>query len=191
MTNKERFETYVRLYVQRDGVEAFLKDLEDNGFYEEWASTTFHCNYTGGLVEHTLNVIQYALKLADKFESKVSKESIVLCACGHDTGKAYGYYVDNLLKSGKTSGSKPKKINPKLMIKSHAMRSLNIMSKFFDLTESEKVCILSHDGWYENTNREYMLSLDELLYIVHSADLYVARFVEPVKNYKGGAKIDL
>ncbi len=191
MTNKERFETYVRLYVQRDGVEAFLKDLEDNGFYEEWASTTFHCNYTGGLVEHTLNVIQYALKLADKFESKVSKESIVLCACGHDTGKAYGYYVDNLLKSGKTSGSKPKKINPKLMIKSHAMRSLNIMSKFFDLTESEKVCILSHDGWYENTNREYMLSLDELLYIVHSADLYVARFVESVKNYKGGEKIDL
>lgn len=186
MTNKERFIDLVRTYVKRDGVDGFLQDLEVNGFYDAWASTTFHCNYTGGLVEHTLNVIDYALKLADTFCSTVSRESIVLCACGHDTGKAYGYYVDNLLKSGKTSGSKPKKINPKLMIKSHAMRSLNIMSKFFDLTESEKVCILSHDGWYENTNREYMLALDELLYIVHSADLYVARFVEPVKNYKGG-----
>lgn len=191
MTNKKKFENYVRLFVQREGVNAFLKDLEDNGFYEAWASTTFHCNYTGGLVEHTLNVIEYALKLKSIFGSKVSNESIVLCACGHDVGKAYGYYVDNLLKSGKTSGSKPKKINPKLMIKSHAMRSLNIMSKFFNLTESEKVCILSHDGWYENTNREYMLALDELLYIVHSADLYVARFVEPVKDYKGGEKIDL
>lgn len=191
MTNKERFETYVRLYVQRDGVDEFLQDLENNYFYNAWASTTYHCNYKGGLVEHTLNVIEYALKLADTFKSKVSKESIVLCACGHDVGKAYDYYVDNLLKSGKTSGSKPKKINPKLMIKSHAMRSLNIMSKFFDLTESEKVCILSHDGWYENTNREYMLALDELLYIVHSADLYTARFVEPVKSYKGGEKIDL
>lgn len=191
MTNKERFIDLVHTYVKRDGVDEFLQDLEAHGFYEAWASTTFHCNYTGGLVEHTLNVIDYALKLADTFNSNVSRESIVLCACGHDTGKAYGYYVDNLLKSGKTSGSKPKKINPKLMIKSHAMRSLNIMSKFFDLTESEKVCILSHDGWYENTNREYMLALDELLYIVHSADLYVARFVEPVRSYKKGNEIVL
>lgn len=191
MTNKERFETYVKLYVQRDGVDAFLQDLEKNGFYDAWASTTYHCNYKGGLVEHTLNVIEYALKLADTFKSKVSKESIVLCACGHDTGKAYEYYVNNLLKSGKVSGSKPKKINPSLMIKSHAMRSLTIMSKFFTLTESEKVAILSHDGWYENTNREYMLALDELLYIIHSADLYVARFVEPIKSYKGGDEIDL
>ena len=191
MTNKERFETYVKLHVQRDGVDAFLQDLEENGFYDAWASTTYHCNYKGGLVEHTLNVIEYALKLADTFKSKVSKESIVLCACGHDTGKAYEYYVNNLLKSGKVSGSKPKKINPSLMIKSHAMRSLTIMSKFFTLTESEKVAILSHDGWYENTNREYMLALDELLYIIHSADLYVARFVEPVKSYKGGDEIDL
>lgn len=191
MTNKKKFEDYVRLFVQRDGVEPFLKDLEENGFYDAWASTTFHCNYAGGLVEHTLNVIAYALKLKSAFRSTVPNESIVLCACGHDVGKAYNYYVDNLLKSGKTSGSKPKKINPKLMIKSHAMRSLNIMSKFFDLTESEKVCILSHDGWYENTNREYMLALDELLYIVHSADLYVARFAEPVKDYKRGDKIGL
>lgn len=191
MTNKERFENYVKTYVQRDGVDAFLQDLEENCFYDAWASTTYHCNHKGGLVEHTLNVIEYALKLADTFKSKVSKESIVLCACGHDTGKAYEYYVNNLLKSGKVSGSKPKKINPSLMIKSHAMRSLTIMSKFFTLTESEKVAILSHDGWYENTNREYMLALDELLYIIHSADLYVARFVEPVKSYKRGDEIDL
>lgn len=191
MTNKEKFENYVRTYVKRDGVDEFLQDIETNGFFDAWASTTYHCNYKGGLVEHTINVIEYALNLADTFGSTVSRESIVLCACGHDTGKAYNYYVNNLLKSGKVSGSKPKKINPELMIKSHAMRSLNIMSKHFDLTENEKVCILSHDGWYENTNREYMLALDELLYIVHSADLYVARFVEPVKSYKGGEKIDL
>lgn len=191
MTNKECFIDLVRTHVKRDGVDEWLQELEDNDFYEAWASTCHHMNIKGGLLQHTLNVITYALKLADTFSSKVSRESIVLCAAGHDCGKAYGYYVDNLLKSGKVSGSKPKKINPALMIKSHAMRSLNIMSRFFDLTESEKVCILSHDGWYENANREYMLALDELLYLVHSADLYVARFVEEVHNYKGGDKIDL
>lgn len=183
---KDEYETLFREYVKRDGVEEFLADLERNGFYDAWASTSFHCNFENGLVEHTLNVMKYALKLADTFNSDVSRESIVLCAGAHDVGKAYGYYVDNTLKSGKLSGTKPKKINPSLMIKNHAMRSLNITSRFFDLSESEKVCILSHDGFFENANREYMLGLDELLYIVHSADLYVARFVEPVKDYKRG-----
>lgn len=183
---KDEYETLFREYVKRDGVEEFLADLERNGFYDAWASTSFHCNFENGLVEHTLNVMKYALKLADTFNSDVSRESIVLCAGAHDVGKAYVYYVDNTLKSGKLSGTKPKKINPSLMIKNHAMRSLNITSRFFDLSESEKVCILSHDGFFENANREYMLGLDELLYIVHSADLYVARFVEPVKNYKKG-----
>lgn len=191
MTNKKLLEYYIRLYLSdRCNVDDVLTFLEDNGFYSAWASTSYHCNYEGGLCEHTLNVINYALKLAGEFDSKVSHESIVLCACCHDWGKM-NYYVPNLLKSGNVSGTKPKKIDPTLMIKNHAMRSLNMASKFFNLTESEKVCILSHDGFFENANREYMLGLDELLYIVHSADLYVARFVEPVKNYKGGDIIDL
>lgn len=183
---QQEIEYIVRKYVKRDGVDEFLSNLENNGFYTAWASTSFHCNYEGGLAEHTYNVMNYALELADRFNSNVSRESIVLCAVCHDVGKAYGYYVDNTLKSGKLSGTKPKKINPELMIKNHAMRSLNIVSRFFDLTESEKVCIMCHDGFFENANREYMLGLDELLYIVHSADLYVARFVEPVKDYKKG-----
>ena len=191
MTNKKLLEDYIRLYLSdRCNVDDVLTFLEDNGFYSAWASTSYHCNYEGGLCEHTLNVINYALKLAGEFDSKVNHESLVLCAMCHDWGKM-NYYVPNLLKSGNVSGTKPKKIDPTLMIKNHAMRSLNMASKFFNLTESEKVCILSHDGFFENANREYMLGLDELLYLVHSADLYVARFVEPVKNYKGGDIIDL
>lgn len=191
MTNKKRLEDYIRLFLSdRCNVDDVLMFLENNGFYTAWASTSYHYNVKGGLCAHTLNVIDYALKLAKTFDSKVSTESIILCACVHDWGKM-NYYVPNTLKSGKLSGTKPMKIDPTLMIKNHAMRSLNMASKFFDLTESEKVCILSHDGFFENANREYMLGLDELLYIVHSADLYVARFVEPVKDYKRGDVIDL
>lgn len=191
MTNKEKLEKYIRLFLSdRCNVDDVIMFLENNGFYTAWASTSYHYNVKGGLCGHTLNVIEYALKLAKAFDSKVSKESIVLCAVCHDWGKM-NYYVPNLLKSGNVSGTKPMKIDPALMIKNHAMRSLNMASRFFNLTESEKVCILSHDGFFENANREYMLGLDELLYIVHSADLYVARFVEPVKKYKGGDVIDL
>lgn len=81
---KQKFEELVRKYVKRDGVDDFLKDLDANGFYDAWSSTSFHCNYAGGLVEHTVNVITYALKLADTFNSNLSRESIVLCAAAHD-----------------------------------------------------------------------------------------------------------
>ena len=94
------------------------------------------------------------------------------------------YYVPNTLKSGNISGSKPIKINPNLRIKNHAMRSVLCLSKFVDMTEDEKVTIINHDGFYQAENRTAMLDIFELLYIVHSADLYVARFVEPVKEYK-------
>lgn len=101
------------------------------------------------------------------------------------------YYVPNTLKSGNISGTKPIKINPNLRIKNHAWRSVLQLSKYVDLTEDEKVCIINHDGFYQAENRQAMLDIFELLYIVHNADLYVARFVEPVKNYKGGDAIDL
>lgn len=187
---RQKIHDIVYKYVKRSGIDNVLEYMDDHGFYTAFASTTFHCNYKGGLAEHTYNVITNALKIADALGSEVSRESIVMCALLHDIGKT-DYYVPNLLKSGKVSGSKPMKIDPELRIKNHAFRSLMIVSKFLDLTESERICILSHDGFFENANREYMLSLDELLYIVHSADLYAARFMEPVKNYKGGEEIIL
>lgn len=100
--------------------------------------------------------------------------------------KGDAYYVPNTLKSGNISGTKPMKINSNLRIKNHAMRSVLLLSKFIDMTEDEKVCIINHDGFYQAENRQAMLDIFELLYIIHSADLYVARFVEPVKNYKKG-----
>lgn len=187
---RQKIHDIVHKYVHRKGINDMLKWYDENGFYDAWASTSFHCNYVGGLAEHTFNVITNALKIADVLGSEVSRESIVMCALLHDAGKC-NYYVPNLLKSGKTSGTKPMKINPDLRIKNHAFRSLMIVSKFLELTESERICILCHDGFFENSNREYMLSLDELLYIVHSADLYAARFMEPVKDYKKGEKIEV
>lgn len=183
MNYKEKFKTLLSS-VNRKGINELIDYLEnETDFFDAWASTSFHCNYDGGLVEHSLNVAEYAMKLAKAWDSKVSKESIILCACGHDIGKS-NYYVPNLLKSGNPSGSKPKKINPELKIKNHALRSVLTVSKFIELTEEERVCILTHDGFYESTNREYWLDPSELMMIVHFADLHVARNVEQVKCYK-------
>lgn len=183
MSLKEKYKELL-LSTKRKGIDKLVEYLEnETDFFEAWASTSFHCNYEGGLLEHSMNVAEYALRLKDAWDSTVDKQSIIICACGHDIGKA-NYYVPNLLKSGNVSGSKPKKINPNLKIKNHALRSVLTVSRFIELTEEERVCILTHDGFYESTNREYWLDPSELMMLVHFADLYVARNVEEVKCYK-------
>lgn len=194
MDNIERFESLLRL-TGKNGIEQLIQYYRHSDFYTTWASGSYHCNYKGGLLQHSLNVCDYAMTLHKEFNSTVDIQSVMFCALTHDTGKSGlrgdEYYVPNTLKSGKLSGTKPIKINPNLRIKSHAWRSVLQLSKYVDLTEDEKVCIINHDGFYQAENRQAMLDIFELLYIVHNADLYVARFVEPVKNYKGGDIIDL
>lgn len=194
MDNIKRFETLLRL-TGKNGIEQLIQYYRDSDFYTTWASSSYHCNYKGGLLQHSLNVCDYAMTLHKEFNSAVDIQSVMFCALTHDTGKSGlkgdEYYVPNTLKSGKLSGTKPIKINPNLRIKNHAWRSVLQLSKYVDLTEDEKVCIINHDGFYQAENRQAMLDIFELLYIVHNADLYVARFVEPVKNYKRGDVIDL
>lgn len=189
MDNIQRFESLLRL-TGKNGIEQLIQYYRDSDFYTTWASSSYHCNYKGGLLQHSLNVCDYAMTLHKEFNSTVDIQSVMFCALTHDTGKSGlkgdEYYVPNTLKSGKLSGTKPIKINPNLRIKNHAWRSVLQLSKYVDLTEDEKVCIINHDGFYQAENRQAMLDIFELLYIVHNADLYVARFVEPVKNYKGG-----
>lgn len=73
------------LSTNRKGVKELLDYLEnETDFFEAWASTSFHCNYEGGLLEHSLNVAEYAKRLKESWDSDVPLDSIILCACGHD-----------------------------------------------------------------------------------------------------------
>lgn len=84
MTNIERFEYLLRL-TKKDNIEKLIQYYRDSDFYTTWASSTFHCNYNGGLLQHSLNVCDYALKLWENFKSTVPRESVIFCALTHDT----------------------------------------------------------------------------------------------------------
>lgn len=55
VTDKEIFDMVLR-DTKRDGIEDLIKYLESTDFYTAPASSRFHCDYEGGLVEHSLNV---------------------------------------------------------------------------------------------------------------------------------------
>ena len=54
---KEEFLKLLRT-VKREGMEDFIKFLESTDFFTAPASTRFHGDYEGGLVEHSMKVYE-------------------------------------------------------------------------------------------------------------------------------------
>lgn len=83
------------LSTNREGMERVVKRLEEVGFFKAPASTKFHLNYEGGLLEHSMNVCEMALELRELMIRKkeglrdsLPKESIIIAALLHDICKA-------------------------------------------------------------------------------------------------------
>lgn len=53
MTNEERFKAIFQDQVNRPGADDLLEWLESAGFFTAPASTKYHGEYPGGLVEHS------------------------------------------------------------------------------------------------------------------------------------------
>ena len=83
------------LSTNREGMENVIERLEEQGFFKAPASTKFHLNYEGGLLEHSMNVCDMALELREVMIRKkeglrdlLPKESVIIAALFHDVCKA-------------------------------------------------------------------------------------------------------
>ena len=171
----------------RPGMTELIEAMDQGGFFESPCSGGYHLCEKGGLAEHTLNVCDFAHKVAealltpDKLDDEM-RESITVAALLHDLGKMGDYdkcgYVPNLLKSGKPSATKPFKVNKDLLAVPHSVRSVKIATKFISLTEDEEFAILMHDGLYGDMKYSIQGHETLLFFILHTADFYSARFYE-------------
>lgn len=173
----EKFKELVR-EIKRDGIEDLLVALEENNFYKAPASSGHHLAKDGGLVEHSSNVAEIALKIAETLGYE-NKESVLVAALFHDVGKAKYYgkdnYLENILKSGKRSEAKPYEKNKDLMGIPHEVASLHIVSRYIELTEEEAHAILFHNGMYTGLSRDLKGHETQLQMIVHFADMWASR----------------
>lgn len=92
-TNKEEFISLLQS-TKRDGVDYVIEDLCDWGFFEAPASSKFHLNVEGGLVEHSLNVCKVALNVRDvmlamddSLLEALPKDSVIIASLLHDVCK--------------------------------------------------------------------------------------------------------
>ena len=182
------------LSTNREGMDKLIEHMENEGFFAAPCSTRFHLAEEGGLAEHSFNVYENALKIANGLGYPISsfRNSIVIVSLLHDLGKMGQFgkanYVPNMLKGRATkanpdpelkqSEAQPYKSNPELLYVDHEVRSVAIASKFIDLTEEEQLAILWHNGLYGPFKYEIQGKETPLYMILHFADLWSSRVTE-------------
>ena len=79
-------------------MENVIKHLERLGFFDAPASTKFHLNVKGGLMQHSWNVYQTGLmlreqmiKMKPELEAKLPMESLIIASLLHDVCKSNIY----------------------------------------------------------------------------------------------------
>ena len=82
--------------INREGIDDLIKFIESTDFFKAPASTRFHGNYEGGLVEHSIKVYEI---LKHKVETNmeplnVNPETLILVPLLHDLCKANFYKID-------------------------------------------------------------------------------------------------
>lgn len=97
MNNKECF-IHILRSTGREGVEEVIAGLESLGFFEAPASTVFHLNEPGGLLQHSLNVYREAMAIREKqiellpdIEQRLPSDSVAIASLLHDACKAAIY----------------------------------------------------------------------------------------------------
>lgn len=173
----------------REGMESLLHHMFVNGFYTAPCSSQYHLCKEEGLAIHSLNVFNTMFDMAaatnylkPQIEDTEKKNSIIIVSLLHDLGKMGQYdkpnYVENILKSGKRSDSKPFETNKSLLPVPHEIRSIHIASQFIELTEEESFAVLYHNSLYGDLKYQINGKERPLQMLLHFSDLWCSRVVE-------------
>jgi len=180
----EEFKTLIKS-INRDGMDDLIKFIEEKtDFYTAPASTRFHGNYEGGLVEHSMKVYEILKQKVQNSPVKinVSEDSLKIIALLHDICKVNYYKVDyRNVKNEKGVWEKvPYYTVEDTIPYGHGEKSVMMINEYIKLTPEEKYCIRWHMGFTEpkelyNTiglaYKKYPLAL-----LLHEADLEATYF---------------
>ena len=191
MTNRERFIEIFKTKIKRDGSEKLLQFLcsEQSDFFEAPASTRFHGNYEGGLLEHSLNVydclcdIMSRQRVREQYGIEYSEESIAIAALLHDLCKV-NFYKTSFRNVKDETGkwvSAPYYTIEDTLPYGHGEKSVYMISAYMRLTRDEAFAIRYHMGFSGNEDANSVGAAFEkfpLAFALSTADMEASYFIE-------------
>lgn len=150
MDYKEEFKRIVSENIHRDGIDNLMRWLETTDFYTAPASTRFHGNYPGGLVEHSVNVYNELRRLMIAYpEISVSDETVAITSLFHDLCKIDVYKPEKRNRkneAGQWEQYDSYTFEEKYPYGGHGSKSVFCVNNFIRLTWDEAVAINCHMG---------------------------------------------
>lgn len=176
--NYDKFELLCsKLGERSDNMKKLLSHFEERlALCPASSRVEHHSCFPGGLVDHSLRVLQNAYTLMKSYNQAFPKESVILACLTHDLGKIGSedepYYTPNKSDWHRERGMLYE-TNDKLSYMTVPHRSLYLLQKFdIKLTQDEWVAICIHDGQYVPENKPYSMREPLLALIVQQADTY-------------------
>lgn len=177
MSYKEEFIDIYTRYIDRPGAKALLEWITGSDFFTAPASTRFHGDYEGGLVEHSIHVWEELVRLLKAYpEIKVSAESAAIVSLLHDLCKIGCYKVE--LRNTKVNNVWVKKpvyvFDEDFSYGGHGSKSVFLIQKHMNLNEQEAVAINSHMGFSDRNPGDFSIGgayeQYPLAWLLHVAD---------------------
>ena len=194
---KERFVELLRA-TGRENIDYVIEDLEALGFFEAPASKNNHHNYAGGLLEHSLNVYDMAVKVRDlivaerpQLAAKLTDGSLAIAALLHDVCKSNIYRKATRSERNPATGQWESRetynIDYSAFPAGHGEKSaIMLLQSGLEMTDDEVLAIRWHMGGWDIPfqSSEMTASIREagnrfpLVTVIQIADTLAAKILE-------------
>lgn len=189
--------------VNRPGIDKLLDYIRKSDFYKAPASTKYHLSCEGGLLQHSLNVLdalrsilvplpngEFCYTIAGKAAATVPSDSVTVIALLHDICKTY-FYTTSWRNAKNEQTGKWEKV-PYFSVKDrmplgHGDKSVMIIKQYIDLTSPEMYAIWHHMGFTDNADFLTLSNaIDQypLIWALHTADMMASHFMEDESGNK-------
>ena len=200
----ERFETELRK-VKRPGIEELIAFCRKYDMYTAPSSTKYHLSVKGGLLQHSLNVLDalrsilwrngdgsYSYMCCGKEIAKISDESLILIALLHDICKTCFYEEVPKFKkdeNGKWVSYSGYEVKDQVPY-GHGEKSVMMIEKFIRLESVERYAIRWHMGFPDGAQEKNIfgtaVEMYPIIWAVHTADMMAAHFMEDTTGNREG-----
>lgn len=191
--------------VQRPGMDKLLEYIQKSDFYTAPASTKYHLAAPGGLLQHSLNVLDalrgqltrdetgenWLYTVGGTTVATIPEDSVTIMALLHDICKTHFYGTSTRNVKNDATGKWEKvpfyTVDDKMPL-GHGPKSAMIVKQYTTLTTAEMYAIWHHMGFNGNFENDtavgQSIEMFPAVLALHTADMMASRFMEGEKENK-------